>query len=245
MQQKGGRRAPQETHRINRSILAKEVRVIGDDGKQLGVMPTHIACRIAEEKGLDLVEINPKIKPPVCKIIDHGKFKYEEAKKKRASKRKQAVVVVKEIKLRPKTDTHDLDVKVRQILRFLSEGNKARLVIVFRGREIIHPEMGQAMLQKCLLELGEYAIVEQMPFMEGRRMTMLVAPKPGVTIPAQKKGGPIAEGLSKVKPLVRAKPVVVSEPDEDEDEFEDDLDDDESFDETDEEMEDLPASRQA
>ena len=152
-------------------------------------MPTHIALRIAEEKGLDLVEVNPKGEPPVCKIIDHGRFKYEESKKKRASRKKQAVVQVKEVKLRPKTDTHDLDVKVRNILRFLAEGNKAKLVIVFRGREIVHPETGRAVLLKVLTDLGEYAVVEQMPVMEGRRMIMLVAPKPGAKIPgAQKKG---------------------------------------------------------
>ncbi|MCK5798033.1 MAG: translation initiation factor IF-3, partial [Deltaproteobacteria bacterium] len=125
---------PRETHRVNRKILAREVRVIGDDGKQLGIMPTHIACRIAEEKGLDLVEVNPKGSPPVCKIIDHGRFKYEEAKKKRASKKKQTIVQVKEIKVRPKTDKHDLQVRVRSTLRFLSEGNKAKLVVQFRGR---------------------------------------------------------------------------------------------------------------
>lgn len=177
-------REPPTKHRVNRAIHAKELRVIGDDGKQLGVMPSHIALRIAEEKGLDLVEVNPKAEPPVCKIIDYGRFKYEESKKKAASKKKQSVVQVKEVKLRPKTGDHDLDVKVRSILRFLSEGNKAKLVIVFRGREIVHPETGRAVLLKVLTELGEYAIVEQMPVMEGRRMMMLVAPKPGIKIPA-------------------------------------------------------------
>lgn len=170
--------------------------MIGDDGKQLGVMPSHIALRIAEEKGLDLVEVNPKADPPVCKIIDYGRFKYEESKKKAASKKKQSVVVVKEVKLRPKTGDHDLDVKVRSILRFLSEGNKAKLVIVFRGREIVHPETGRAVLLKVLTELGEYAIVEQMPLMEGRRMMMLVAPKPGIKIPAPgRKDGEVEEEL--------------------------------------------------
>jgi len=162
--------------------MAREVRVIGDEGRQLGIMQTHIACRIAEEKGLDLVEVNPKADPPVCKIIDYGRFKYEESKKKRASKKKQTVVQVKEVKLRPKTDTHDLDVKVRSILRFLSEGNKAKLVIQFRGREIVHPETGKAVLHKVLTELGDSAVVEQWPVMEGRRMSMLVAPKPGGTV---------------------------------------------------------------
>jgi translation initiation factor IF-3 len=150
-------------------------------------MLTHIAVRIAEEKGLDLVEVNPKAAPPVCKIIDHGKFKYEEARKKRVAKKKQSVVTVKEVKLRPKTDVHDLAVKIRMITRFLSEGNKAKLVIVFRGREIVHPETGKAVLLKVLNEIQEWAVVEQMPLMEGRRMTMLVAPKPGAVIPVPKK----------------------------------------------------------
>ncbi len=179
-----------QTHRVNKAIQAKEVRVIGDDGKQLGIMPTHIAIRIAEEKGLDLVEVNPKGAPPVCKIIDHGKFKYEEARKKRSARRKQSTVTVKEVKLRPKTDTHDLQVKCRSTQRFLAGGDKAKLVIIFRGREIVHPETGKAVLLKVLQELAEYAVVEQMPQMEGRRMTMIIAPKPGVEIPVRKKGDP-------------------------------------------------------
>jgi translation initiation factor IF-3 len=181
---------PEPTHRVNKAIQAKEVRVIGEEGKQLGVMPTHIAIRIAEEKGLDLVEVNPKAEPPVCKIIDHGRFKYEEARKKRSAKKKQSVIIVKEVKLRPKTDTHDLDVKVRAIQRFLADGNKARLVIIFRGREVVHPDTGKAVLLKVLSELQEYVVVEQMPQMEGRRMTMLIAPKPGVQVPTRKKGEP-------------------------------------------------------
>lgn len=178
---------PKATHRVNKAILAKEVRVIGEDGKQLGIMPTHIAVRIAEEKGLDLVEVNPKGSPPVCKIIDHGRFKYEEARKKRSAKKKQSTITIKEIKLRPKTDKHDLDVKIRSTQRFLSEGNKTKLVIIFRGREIVHPETGKAVLLKVLSELAEYAVVEQMPMMEGRRMMMIIAPKQGIEIPILKK----------------------------------------------------------
>ena len=112
---------PQSKHRVNKAIMAKEVRVIGEDARQLGIMPTHIAVRIAEEKGLDLVEVNPKVSPPVCKIIDHGRFKYEEARKKRQAKRKQNVICVKEVKLRPKTDKHDLAVKSRMVQRFLAD----------------------------------------------------------------------------------------------------------------------------
>lgn len=153
-------------------------------------MPTHIAIRIAEEKGLDLVEVNPKGSPPVCKIIDHGRFKYEESRKKRSAKKKQSTVSIKEIKLRPKTDTHDIATKLRAVQRFLADGDKVKLVIQFRGREIVHPETGKAVLFKVISELQDYVVVEQMPLMEGRRMIMLIAPKPGVEIPtkSRKKG---------------------------------------------------------
>lgn len=173
---------------MNKAIQAREVRVIGEDGKQLGIMPTHIAIRIAEEKGLDLVEVNPKGSPPVCKIIDHGRFKYEESRKKRSAKKKQSTVSVKEVKLRPKTDTHDVATKIRAVQRFLSGGDKVKLVIQFRGREIVHPETGKAVLFKVISELQEFVVVEQMPAMEGRRMIMLIAPKPGVEIPKRGKG---------------------------------------------------------
>lgn len=210
------------------------MRVISEDGKQLGVMQTHIACRIAEEKGLDLVEVNPKADPPVCKIIDYGRFKYEESKKKRASKKKQTVVQVKEVKLRPKTDTHDLEVKVRACLRFLAEGNKAKLVIQFRGREIVHPETGKAVLHKVLTELGNYAVVEQWPVMEGRRMNMLVAPKPGAQIPASlgHKEGSAAAARQEAEAA--------------HDDLDDDLDDDDDQDDAEQDAEqDLDANKQA
>ena len=142
----------------------------------LGVMPTSEALRIAEAAGLDLVEVNPKESPPVCKIMDYGRFKYEKAKQARQARKHQATVTVKEVKLRPKIDTHDLDVKVRRLERFLSEGHKVRLSVQFRGREIVHPETGQAILQKVVDALGGELVIEQMPVMEGRRMVMLVAP---------------------------------------------------------------------
>jgi len=212
------------------------VRVIGEDGKQLGIMLTHIAIRIAEEKGLDLVEVNPKAAPPVCKIIDHGKFKYEEARKKRTAKKKQSVVTVKEVKLRPKTDVHDLAVKIRAITRFLAEGNKAKLVIVFRGREIVHPETGKTVLLKVLAELQEWALVEQMPLMEGRRMTMLIAPKPGVEIPLPKK----KSDLEKEKLAAQGKAGAVEE--EEEEELDEELDEDEEEEEDeDDEVEAAPS----
>jgi translation initiation factor IF-3 len=156
------------------------VRVIGADGGQVGIMPTHEALRLAEEQGLELVEVNPRAQPPVCRVMDFGKFKYETSKKEKASRRHQSTVVVKEIKLRPKTDQHDLDFKLKHIRRFLSEGNKCKLAIVFRGREIVHPETGQAMLEQVVKMITDIATVEQKATMEGRRMVMLVGPRSGV-----------------------------------------------------------------
>ncbi len=156
-----------------------EVRVIADDGGQLGVMPTHEAMRMAEEKGLDLVEVSPKAVPPVCRIMDYGKFKYEQSKKTNQAKKHASVIEIKEIKFRPKTDVHDYEFKVSHIRRFLEEGNKVRLVIAFRGREIVHPETGRAMLEKVIKSCTDVAHVEQIPMMDGRRMVMVVSPKPG------------------------------------------------------------------
>jgi translation initiation factor IF-3 len=124
--------------------------------------------------------VNPRAAPPVCKIMDFGKFKYETSKKEKASRRHQSTIVLKEIKLRPKTDEHDFDFKVKHIRRFLAEGNKCKLVIVFRGREIVHPETGQAMLDSVVKSVSDIAMVEQRPMMEGRRMVMVIGPRGGV-----------------------------------------------------------------
>jgi translation initiation factor IF-3 len=159
------------------------VRVIGADGAQVGIMQTYEALKLAEEQGLELVEVNPRSAPPVCRIMDFGKFKYETSKKEKASRKHQSTVVIKEIKLRPKTDRHDLDFKVKHIRRFLGEGNKCRLVIVFRGREIVHPETGQAMLDAVIRKLGDAAVVEQRAAMEGRRMVLTIGPRIGVMRP--------------------------------------------------------------
>jgi translation initiation factor IF-3 len=160
------------------------VRVIGADGSQVGILPTHEALRLAEEQMLDLVEVSPRAVPPVCRVMDYGKFKYQESKKEKASRRHQSTVVIKEIKLRPKTDTHDFDFKLKHIRRFLGEGNKCKLVVVFRGREIVHPETGQAMLDQVVKACLDIAAVEQKPSMEGRRMVMVIGPRSGVIRPA-------------------------------------------------------------
>ena len=179
---------------MGRRIRVPEVRVIGADGSQVGILPTHEAMRLAEEQGLELVEVNPRAAPPVCKIMDFGKFKYETSKKEKASKKHQSTILLKEIKLRPKTDDHDLDFKVKHIRRFLSEGNKCKLVTVFRGREIVHPETGQAMLDTVMKMVADIATVEQRAMMEGRRMVMVIGPKAGVVRPGAPAPGAVVPG---------------------------------------------------
>ena len=146
-------------------------------------MKTDEALRRAEEDGFDLVEVSPKAVPPVCRIMDYGKFKYEQSKQQAKAKKHQSTVILKEVKFRPKTDKHDFEFKVRHIREFLSEGNKAKLVIVFRGREIVHPETGQAMLKAVYAACSDIAVIEQNPMMEGRRMLMVIAPRVGVIRP--------------------------------------------------------------
>ncbi len=157
-------------------IHRPEVRVINPEGKQLGIYPIQQALTIAQDLGLDLVEINPKANPPVCRIMDFGKFKYEQKKQANLAKKKQKIIEVKEVKMRPKTDDHDFNFKLKHIIRFLSEGNKAKVTIRFRGREIAHPETAAAVLDRVIHELGEMAIIEQPYRMEGRTMTMILGP---------------------------------------------------------------------
>ena len=178
----GRRMAPRDTRapqiRVNHRIRVPEVRVVLDDGSQLGVMPTSEALKAAETRGLDLVEVNPKSIPPVCKILDFGRYKYEEKKRQSEAKRKQTVVELKEVKLRPKTDDHDLQVKVRAARRFLESGNKVKFTVRFRGREITHPQRAQMQLDWLIEQLVDLANVEQRPQMEGRTMSAIVGPKP-------------------------------------------------------------------
>lgn len=153
---------------------------MGSDGGQLGVMPLEAALTLARNEGLDLVEISPMAQPPVCKVMDYGKFKYEEKKKASESKRAQVVVQLKEVKLRPKTEEHDYEFKVRNTRRFIEDGNKAKVVIQFRGREITHKEQGTAILNDVANDLKDVAVVEMPPRMEGRLMFMILAPTPKV-----------------------------------------------------------------
>lgn len=164
--------------RINNRIRVPEVRVIGADNQMLGIMPTSEALRHARELGLDLVEVNPKAEPPVCKILDFGKYKYDEKKRAREAKRKQTTIDIKEIKLRPKTDQHDLDFKTRAARRFIEAGNKVKFTCRFRGREITHPERAAEQLNHFVKACEDIANVEARPAMEGKTMTLLLAPKP-------------------------------------------------------------------
>lgn len=162
---------------VNWQIRAPEVRVIGHDGKQIGILPLKEAMKIAEEQGLDLVEVAPQAKPPVCRIMNYGKYKYQQSKKIQEAKKHQTVIQVKEVKIRPRTEEHDLQFKLRHAKRFLSEGNKVKVSMLFRGREIAHPEMGRELLNRIIAELKDLIIIEQAPRLEGRNMVMLLAPK--------------------------------------------------------------------
>ncbi len=172
------RREPQQ--RVNHRIRVPEIRVVDANGDMLGVMATGEALAKARDQGLDLVEINPKANPPVCKILDFGKHKYDEKKKKRETKRKQSTVDVKEVKLRPKTDDHDLDFKARAARRFIESGNKVKFTVRFRGREITHPHKAREQLVWIMDQCLDIANVEVNPSMEGRTMTMMMAPRPAV-----------------------------------------------------------------
>ncbi len=179
--------------RVNHRIRVPEVRVIAADGAQLGILASHEAIRMALEQGLDLVEVNPKAEPPVCKIMDFGKFKYEEKKKANEAKKKQNVVEVKEVKVRPKTDDHDLETKIKHIRRFLEEGNKAKITVRFRGREITHPEKGREVIDEILKALEGQIIVEGNPMMEGKAMTVMISPKASM-VKVVKPAGPVTPG---------------------------------------------------
>ena len=164
--------------RINEEIRAREVRVIGSDGEQLGIMSGREAQQLAYEKHLDLVEIAPTAKPPVCRIMDYGKYRYEQQKREKESRKKQKTFDIKEVKLRPGIEEHDFNVKFKNAVRFLEDGDKVKVTITFRGRELSHPELGEVLLNKMAAQLKEMAVVERQPKLEGKNMIMIVAPKP-------------------------------------------------------------------
>ncbi len=170
-------RPTKEGPAINLDIAAASIRLIGAEGENVGVVSIDEAMRMAENVGLDLVEISPDADPPVCKILDYGKFKYEAQKKKSEARKKQKTIDVKEIKMRPGIEEHDYQVKMRAMNRFLDSGDKVKVTLRFRGREMAHQELGAKVLERVRVDLNEQAKVEQFPKMEGRQMTMVLAPR--------------------------------------------------------------------
>ncbi|MGB5921781.1 MAG: translation initiation factor IF-3 [Syntrophobacteria bacterium] len=162
---------------VNLKIRAPQVRLIGVDGSQLGIVPLEEALERATEEKMDLVEVAPKATPPVCKIMDYGKYKYMQSKKLQEAKKKQTIIQIKEVKIRPKTEEHDYQFKLRHIKRFLGENNKAKITIMFRGREIAHSQLGLKVLERIIADTEEESVVEQTPKLEGRNMTMILAPR--------------------------------------------------------------------
>lgn len=163
--------------RVNYEINAPEVRLIGMKGEQIGIITLESAISLAEEAEIDLVEIAPTAKPPVCRLMDYGKFRYQESKKKHEAKLKQKQVQIKEVKFRPNTDDGDYNIKLRNLIGFLAEGDKAKVTLRFRGREMAHQEFGIRLLERVKSDLDTYATVEQFPRMEGRQMVMVLSPK--------------------------------------------------------------------
>ncbi|MBM1219346.1 translation initiation factor IF-3 [Ponticoccus sp. SC2-23] len=162
--------------RVNSRIRAAEIRLIGAEGENIGVISPEKALALAEEAGLDLVEISPNANPPVCKIMDYGKYKYETQKKEAEARKKQKIIEVKEVKFRPNTDTHDYDVKMRNVLKFLENGDKVKVTLRFRGREMAHQDLGRDLLHRVAADVEEIGKVENMPKMEGRQMVMMIGP---------------------------------------------------------------------
>ncbi len=174
--QRDRRKKEEDQVNVNQDIRAKEVRLIDVEGNQLGIVAREEALRIADESELDLVEVAPNSKPPVCRIMDYGKYRYQQAKKLKDAKKKQTVIQVKEVKLRPKTEDHDLEYKIAHLKRFLGEGNRAKVTVQFRGREIANPGMADRVVNKILKSMEEIGVIDQPPKMEGRRMIFVLRP---------------------------------------------------------------------
>ena len=163
--------------RVNDRIRGGDIRLIGADGENVGVVTPARAMQMAEEAGLDLVEISPNAEPPVCKIMDFGKFKYEQQKREAEARKKQHIIEIKEIKFRPGTDTHDYDVKMRSVMKFLEEGDKVKVTLRFRGREMAHQQLGLELLNRVSADVGDAGKIESFPRLEGKQMVMMIGPK--------------------------------------------------------------------
>ncbi|MFS8524433.1 MAG: translation initiation factor IF-3 [Limnochordales bacterium] len=161
---------------MNHQIRVREVRVIDENGEQLGILPTHEALAMAQERDLDLVEVAPNARPPVCRLMDYGKFRYEQSKREREARKRQKVLTLKEVRMSPKIDSHDLQIKMRNAERFLKDGDKVKITVRFRGREIVHADIARQKLTEMAEELKDISVVERPPKLEGRQMIMILAP---------------------------------------------------------------------
>ncbi len=197
--------------RVNREIRAPQIRVIDDEGAMLGVMTVPEALRIAEDRGLDLLEIAPTATPPTCKIMDYGKWKYENKKKAAVARKKQVIVTIKEIQMRPRTDIHDFETKMKHARRFLLEGDKVKISLRFMGRELAHQEVGHELIARCIEYIKDISLVESNPKMEGKSMFLILGPDP-MKIKDYLKANPPKGGAPEELPELKE-----LEPDEDED----------------------------
>jgi translation initiation factor IF-3 len=173
----GGVIISKEQQQVNEAIRAREVRLIGGDGEQLGIQPLREALRMAQEQNLDLVNVAPQAKPPVCRIMDYGKYRYEQSKREKEARRKQKIVQLKEVRLSPSIEDHDVQTKLKNVVKFLQQGDKVKLSIRFRGREITHQDLGRRVLVRMAQEVKEISDVERQPKLEGRQMIMILTPK--------------------------------------------------------------------
>ncbi len=204
------------------------MRLIDEEGTQVGIVSVREALQIAEERGLDLVEVAPNATPPVCRLLDYGKFRYEQSKKEREARKNQRQSDLKEVRLRPKTDDHDLEVKANQARRFLLAGDKVKFTVRFRGREMAHPDIGREMLEQIAETLQDIAIIEQKPLMEGRALSLLLAPNAKVLKAVQQAQRAQASQQAKAGTAVASPTAAIPLPDDDDDldDDDDDLDDD-------------------
>ncbi|HKM40175.1 MAG TPA: translation initiation factor IF-3 [bacterium] len=163
---------------VNEQIRVREIRLVDDTGQQLGIMPTREALRLAGEKGLDLVNVAPEARPPVCRIMNFGRYKYEQSKREKEARKKQKVITVKEIRLRPAIDEHDYKVKLRSARRFLKNGDKVKVTVRFRGRQLVHADTGKELLTRMAEEIKDLGVVERVPRLEGMQMVMILSPRP-------------------------------------------------------------------
>lgn len=221
------RRSPaiRDRFRVNNRIRAPQVRLIDEEGAQLGIVSLREALTLAEQRGLDLMEVAPNAVPPVCRIVDYGKFRYEQSKKDREARKNQKQAELKEVRLKPKTDDHDLEVKAKQARKFLLAGDKVKFTVRFRGREIFHPDIGREMLEQMAEELRDVATIEQKPLMEGRALSLLLAPSTKAKAQRERQPAPAQREPGQSSPRQSAAPVSAA-PDGNDDDA-DDIDEEE------------------